>query len=261
MKIQQIITNLFSEKNIKFTLLSIAAVFLILWLKGCSDQANARDLAKRERELAEQNMRAMTDSIRYEKTKNGELEAVKSSFVTKLEDLEAMNADLYREVKSEMGKVKSLIKAQGEIGRDSVTMANTLKKYPDGKTFGLTFNDNYSDTALTWTLKGESKFSLENNTIFPGKTMIEENKIRVKLVMGFKENKDNYEVFARSASPLVKFNDLDGTILIPKKPDLTCPPVKNKRFGLGPNISVGVGQNLKPSIFVGFGLQFNIIKF
>lgn len=261
MKILQIITNLFSEKNIKFTLLAISATFLILWLKGCSDQANAKALAEREREIAAQNMRAMTDSIRYEKTKNGELEAVKSSFVSKLEDLEVMNADLYREVKSEMGKVKSLIKAQGEISRDSVTMSNTLKKYPDGKTFGLAFSDTYSDTALTWKLKGESKFSLENNTIFPGKTTIDENSIRVKIVMGFKDNKDNYEVFARSASPLVKFNDLDGTIIIPKEPDITCPPVKNKKFGLGPNISVGIGQNLKPSIFVGFGLQFNIIKF
>jgi len=260
-KITDVFKNLFSEKNLKLTLIVAVGIFLLLWLKGCSDTRNAVDLAKREKAIADQNIRALTDSIRYEKTRSGDIEAVKSSFVSKLEDLEKLNKDLYAEVKNEVGKVKSLIKANAEIGRDSVKLSNTLKKYPDGKTFGLTFNDNYEDTALTWKLKGESKFQLENNTIIPGLTIIEENKIRVKLVMGFKENKDNFEVFARSASPLVKFNDLDGTIIIPKKPDITMPPVKKKNFGIGPNISVGVGANLKPSIFLGVGIQYNIFKF
>lgn len=260
----KILTNLFSEKNIKFTLMALAAAFMLLWLKGCNDKRDAEALAKHQQEINEQNLRAMTDSLRFEKNKNGDIEAVKSSFVTKLEDLEKQNADLYKEVKSEIGKVKSLIKAQAEIGRDSVTMANTLKKYPDGKTFGLTFNDTYEDTAITWKIKGESKFQMENNTIFPGTTTIEENRIKLKLVMGFKENKDNYEVFARSASPLVKFNDLDGVILIPKKPDITCPPVKKKRFGIGFHGGLGIQVNnagAKLGPYIGIGINYNIIEF
>lgn len=262
MKVLDIVKNLFSEKNIKITLLVGIVIFMMLWLKSCNDARDAKSQAEIQLKINEQNLRAANDSIRIMKTKNGELEAVKSSFVSKLEDLQSLNENLYAEVKKEIGTVKSLIKAQGQIGRDNVVMSNELKKYPDGKTFGLLFKDIYSDSALTWTLKGESKFQMENNTIFPGKTIIEENRLKVKLVMGFKENKDNFEVFARSASPYVSFNDLDGVLLIPKKNDITTPPAeRKKRFGLGPNISVGIGANFKPSIYVGFGLQYNLIRF
>jgi hypothetical protein len=247
--------------------LMIAAIVLLVmfYFRGCQKQAQLKDEMKRQELVNAQNIRALNDSVRYMKNRAGELEAVKSSFVTKVEDLEKLNNDLYSELKKEIGTVKSLVKAGVGVDRGEITISNDLVRYPDGKTYGLTFKDTYADSALVWNLRGESKFKLDNNTIFSSTTTIFENNMKVKLVMGFKENKDNYEVWARSGSPLVKFNDLDGVILIPKKPDLTTPVAKKKRFGIGPQIGFGIGSDLRGNMkigpFIGIGLSYDPIQF
>ena len=249
----------------QFLMLAAIVLVVMFYFKSCQRQFQLKDELKRQELLNEQNTRALTDSVRYLKNKAGDIEAVKSSFVTKVEDLEKLNQDLYAELKKEIGTVKSLIKAGVGVDRGEVTLSNDLIRYPDGKTYGLSFKDVYTDSALVWNLRGESKFKMENNTIFPSTTTIFENNMKVKLVMGFKENKDNYEVWARSGSPLVKFNDLDGVILIPKKPDLTTPVVKKKRFGIGPQIGFGIGSdlsgNMKIGPYIGFGLSHNLLQF
>jgi len=242
--------------------LAALAVISFLLFRSCQRNGALVAESKRNQLINEQNQRALTDTVRYLQNKAGDIEAIKTSFVSKLSDLEKLNADLYNEVRKEIGNVKSLIKAQAGIDRGTLTLSNDLIKYPDNITYGLRFKDVYSDSSLTWTLRGESMFKLQNNTIFPGTTKIMENQIRVGLVMGFKENKDNFEVFARSSSPLVTFNDLDGTIIIPKKPDITCPaPPKKKRFGIGPSIGYGLSQDLRLTPFVGVSVNWNLIEF
>lgn len=253
-------------KKRQFLLIVAAVVACLFWFKSCQRQHDLENEAKREKAISEQNIRALTDSLRFVKNKAGDIEAVKSSFVTKVQDLEKLNKDLYTELKKEIGTVRSLITAGVGVNRGEVTLSNDLIRYPDGKTYGLAFKDFYSDTALTWKMRGESKFKLDNNVIFPSTTTIFENSMKVKLVMGFKENKDNYEVWARSGSPLVTFNDLDGVILIPKKADITCPPPpKKKRFGIG--FSVGYGIGTRPNApfvgmgpYVGVSLNYNLIQ-
>lgn len=220
---------------------------------------------ERQQKINEQNNRALTDSLRFVKNKAGEIEAIKSSFVAKLSDLEKLNKDLYNESKKEIGNLKALIKGSISVNTGNVIISNELKQYPDGKTYGLLFEKTKIDSGLVWSIKGESRFKFDNNTIFPGQTEIFNNQMKLKLVLGFKENKENYEVFARSASPYVTFDDLSGVMLIPKKADpLLTPPAKNKRFGLGINIGYGVGfinKQLMLTPYVGFGLQYNLIKF
>lgn len=248
--------------------LMIAAIVLIamFYFRSCQKQSQLKDEMKRQELINAQNTRALQDSVRYEKNKAGDIEAVKSSFVTKLSDLEKLNKDLYLETKKEIGNLKSIIKAGLTADGGGFTVSNDLKKYPDGKTYGLLFENTKQDTGMVWTIKGESKFMFDNNNLFPGTTTIFENQLKMKLIMGFKENKEgNYEVFARSGSPNITFNDLDGVLIIPKKPDLTTPVAKKKRWGLGPQIGIGVGSdlsgNLKLGPYVGFGLSYNLLQF
>jgi len=246
----------------EFILLAALTGACILWFRSCNGNQELLHAAKRQQLIYEQNRRALTDSLRNEKNKAGDIESVKSAFVSKVQDLEKLNKDLYDEVKREMGNVKSLIKAQATIDRGGLTLSNELVRYPDNVTYGLKFKDTYVDSSMFWSVSGESKFKLENNIIYPGKTDITENRIRVGLVMGFTETDNTYTVFARSSSPLVKFNELDGVLLIPKRQDITMPPCpRKKRFGLGPSLGYGFTQDLRLSPYVGFSLSYNLIQF
>lgn len=247
-----------SPRELIFLITVVVLSFFLF--QTCESNKSLKQNAKRNQLIAEQNKRALTDSLRTERNKVGELESVKSSFLASVNDLKTLNADLYQELKREIGNVKSLIKTQVLIEREPVTISNELVTYPD-KSFGLKFHDKYSDDALTWTISGQSKFKLESGVVYPGSTTINQNSIKVKLVMGFKENKDNFEVWARSGSPMVKFGELDGVLLIPKKADITCPTVRKKRFGLGPFAGVGVGIDFKPRFVIGAGITYDLLQF
>ncbi len=241
-------------------LLIALAAACIMWFNTCNNSKNIAAEAKRQHLIDEQNQRALSDSLRTVKNKAGEAETVTSSFVAKLKDLEKLNRDLYNETRKELGEVKGLIKGSVTVNTGNVVVSNELLKYPDNA-YGLKFEKDVSDSGLTYSIKGISKFKLENNTIFPGTTEIFENKTKLKIVLGFKELDNNYEVFARSASKNVLFDELSGVLLIPKKADQLLTPIKKKkRFGIGPEIGIGISTSLKPSIFIGFGANYNLIE-
>jgi hypothetical protein len=260
-----VLGKIFSKENRQFILIAALVVVCMLWFKSCSKQSQLKEEAERQQKIADQNQRALTDSLRFVKNKAGDIEAIKSSFVAKLSDLEKLNKDLYKESKKEIGELKALVKSSIGAGVEGVVISNELKRYPDGNTIGLLFKDTRADSGMVWHIDGESKFKFENNTIFPGTTTINSNTMKLKIVLGFKENKENYEVFARSASPNVTFDDLSGVMFIPKKADpLLTPPVRNKKFGLGIHIGYGIGfmnKQVMLTPYVGVGLSYNLIKF
>ncbi len=257
--------KIFSKDNRQFVMMVAIAIILMLWWNSCRKANEEKSELERQQQINAQNNRALTDSIQYLKNKAGDIEAVKSSFVSKLSDLEQLNRDLYSESKKEIGNLKALIKGSLTANSGDVIISNELKSYPDGKTYGLLFEKTKIDSGMVWNIKGESKFKFDNNTIFPGQTEIFNNQLKLKIVLGFKENDKNYEVFARSANPNVTFDDLSGVMLIPKKADpLLTPPAKNKKFGIGLQVGYGVGfpnKQLTLVPYVGIGLSYNLIKF
>lgn len=260
--LKSLLRKAFDPKMQKIILLAAAVLFACLWIQSCRSKQELKAEAERKEAISEQNQRALTDSLHHEKNKNGDVEAIKSSFVSTIADLKKTNSDLYAESKKEIGNLIALVKGNASVNTGGVTISNSLVKYPDGQTFGLAFDKTQTDSGLVSTIKGESKFKMENNTIFPGSTDIIENKMKIKMVLGFTEDDKNYRVFARSVSPKVEFDDLSGVLLIQKKPGLECPPApKKKRFGVGAQIGIGLGPNLQPSPFVGIGVSYNLISF
>ena len=103
---------------------------------------------------------------------------------------------------------------------------------------------------------------MNDNKIYPDSTSVSNHTFTLDLTYGFKETDDKYEVFAKSASPSISINQLEGVLILPKKKDVLCPPEKKKRWGIGPSVvgyyNFGTG---KPSVNVGFGIQYNVIRF
>jgi hypothetical protein len=245
-----------------FQSLTMAAcmIFAMLYFKGCSDNNTLKQQIDTERKITVQNQRALTDQIRLVINKAGENTAVTSAFVTKMSDLEKLNKELHNELKKEIGVVKGLIRTGVVVHNKPVEIDNELISYDDG--FGLSFKHTTGPDSLGYShIEGISKFKLVDNKILPGKTLINKNIIKVPLVLGFKEHNDNFEVFARSINPDVEIDELQGVLLIPKKHDITMPPVKNKKIGIGPQVGFGVGPGFRPGIYMGIGVQYSIIKF
>ena len=260
-----ILSKLFNKDNREYVLLAGLAVVCMLWFKSCSDQRAAKANMERQSDINEQNMRAMKDTIHLVKNKVGELEAVKSSYVSKLADLEKIHNVLYKEIKKEKGTTNALIKSSVSIN-NNIIVSNELKRYSDGLTYGLEFSNVKVDSGMTWSIKGISKFKFDKMEIIPGTTEILQNEIKLKIVLGFKTaNNGDYEVFARSASPNISFDSLDGVLLIPKKPDpLLNPASKKKRFGIGVQLGYGanmVNKQVFVGPFVGIGISYNILSF
>ena len=212
--------------------------------------------------LASQNQRGLTDTLRVVRNKAGNTEAVISSFATKLSDLEALDRSLYAESKKEIGQLKSIIKASINIKQDTLIISNTLDKI-DGETYGLRFEKIVSADSFSSVLRGISKFKLIGGTITAGETVISENSTSFKLIMGFREEKDNYVIFARSPYSGLKIDSLSGALIIPKRgaDPILGGPVKKKRFGIGPVVGYGMDYTGSMAPFLGFGFCYSLIRF
>lgn len=240
----------------KILLGAVIALLVIALLQTCNSYNALKKDLKRSQDIAEQNAAAMQQTIlRFEKNRAGDTEAIRLAFVSKLEDLRALNKELYDESKKEIGNLKAIINGKLTASQKPLSIGNALEQYPDSM-FGLRF----SSVSENWRVKGISRFGIRNNSIFPDSTTILENAVSIDLVMGFKELDDKYEIFARSTNKDVIINKLDGALFIPKKPDLLTPAQRPKRIGLGVSLGYGVGPGgIGP--YAGFGLNYNLIRF
>lgn len=256
------VMEIFKKMDIRFILLIVVLGLLFFSFKQCQSNKNLKAEAERAEKINEQNQKALTDKIHEVENKAGEKEKVISSFVSKLGDLEKLNNNLYKEIKKEIGEVKGIISTSGGANAGGFSVDNKLEKI-DNITYGLRFNRDYSEEGFSSKISGLSKFKLVDNNVIADQTDIIDNSIKFKLILGFKEEKDgSYNVFARSPSKKIEIDSLSGTLIIPSKPDLLTPPApKKKKFGIGFYVGYGLDKKFTLSPQIGFGVQYNFIRF
>jgi hypothetical protein len=250
------------SRNIIFVI--IIFILGVLLLQQCRATTQAKQTAKTQQVINDQNNKAKDSVQTTAKNKAGDIEALKFAFVSQIADLKKLNDSLYLESKKEIGKLEGIIKSNVIIQSQSVTVSNSVSRI-DSETYGLNFTSTKIDTNFEWDIAGISKFKLINNIITPGTTEIAKNNIKIGIVLGFTQQTDGYHVFARSSSPDVQFSQLNGALIIPPsntKNDILCPPVPPvKKFGVGPYIGVGLDNDLKPGLSVGIAFTYSIIRF
>jgi hypothetical protein len=256
--------NILSVKKQRNILLIVLLLLVFSAWFGLNRFSNIKtDLA-----ISEQNNRALSDSVRYEKTKSGKLEAVKNILIADKKDLADLNAELAKELKEEKGKVKEIYKFITIIKHDTIYIPTYLIKYADGSNGLIWQHDTIYNKDNERHLAGVSRFKVDSlGTITPMGTLITRDDIMFSLVTGLKENGDNIEIFIRSDYPGFKALKIDGAIIDPKKHPVVKKFTKQKRFGIGPYVGIGLGINTIPNTNVGVGLQmgigihYDIIKF
>ena len=224
-------SNPFSKDNLSKTLLLVVGILLLFSFRSCNKNADLKAELASQEIIANNNYDALTGKIKVMTTKNGELEYSKTILYADKESLKKLNADLSEELEKEKGNVKVITKIKTQITYVPVTVPNTVIDYGNG-CYGLSFKSTYRDSGLVSELEGISAFSLtDKNVVNPDSTTISKNSLSVDIVYCVRELDDKIEVFARSKSPLVKFNEMQGAYIMDKKPEK-----KPAKWFLGPQI-------------------------
>ena len=266
-----------NKSNSKFGIYALlaAVIFLLLFLQQCNSNSNL----KKEKDLMEQNDKALKDTLSFTETKNGEMQAEISTLVMDKGTLEKANKGLYDEVQNQRGKVAQINRVNAELRSDitvlqgmiaedieepsgSVDAAGNYSKYPINLSHTFKYDTTFSPGTYR-RITTSTKLKLTNDsTVLPGATTISEDVFGISFITGLEKRDDHYEIFVRSKYPGFQVTKLEGAI-IPQ--DDLLPPQKKKPWSVGPYVggSINITREGATSFggSVGVGVMYSIFRF
>ena len=228
MKMDKIIEFL---KSIKTHLIYISIIIGLLFLLDISIRS-----CQENKELYENNIIALSDSVSYYKDKNGNLVASKTLLEGDISLLKKTNSELSDELNSMKIKnpeqVVKIVTEYVNTPSDTVWVIDSINA---NITKPFNFTDNYR--------------SLEGNVYLKDDILglsINKDEVYANYILAIKDNK----AYITTDNPYIKISDIQG---------ITLPTPKTKHFYLGPSINFGYDPiKNKPTfnirVSVGYGL-------
>ena len=224
-------------------------VYIIVILAMLGALASAVRSCKDNKSRYENNIEALTDSIKYLKSKSGEMVVKKTVFeIEDINELRQLNEQLYNDVQDlkNLVKLKNVTNAthfNGEIvnvlhDTTYVVQHDTIK---NGFNHNFAFNDEWRD------LEGNVNYADDSLSMAITKDVTRFDYTVVT-------DKDN-KVYIKSKNPYVKFDEFTG-FTVPSKVQK-----KAKHFGVGPEIGVGITTDGKVLPYAGVGVHWSLWKF
>lgn len=212
--------NKFKQQIILILIIIVLCINTIFTIKGCQQY----------KEQNNQNLIALTDTIKYYTTKTGDTYVSKEILIGDLNALKIVNDSLFKVVKEmKLKKPESVVYINSQIDngkKDTVWIINNDTIY-EKKYLSKEFNFNNEFREL------EGNVSLKDSTL---SLSIDKDKVFFDYTLAIENNK----VYVKSNNPYIKYNDIQG---------IKLPKPKKSIWG----ITVG------PSI--GYGYDFNGKKF
>lgn len=224
-------TKIFFKDNWKNILLVVFFFVIIILLMSTTCTSQRLD-------VAQNNIKALNDTLQTYTLKNGELMYEKQGFIADKKELEKYIDIKEKEIKDIEKQLKSAVatiaKLQGQVRIDTIHTKDSIEVLPDS-TYKCHFN--YEDTWLS--LNGITNINLD-----PFNTHTTINNIGMNVPVKIGTTKDN-QWFVTSENPYVIFTNIDGVNIEKSKP---------KRFSVGVECGLGLvgGVGL-------VGTQFNNI--
>lgn len=220
------------KKDIIYILVVITMLsWAITSMKSCTDQLQ-------ENKRLEHNLIAQTSDIEYYKGKTGELVAQQQIYIANNKELELLNADLSKRLKSmEAKNAEQALRIEGLINnpkRDTVWHINNDTIYID-KSVNITKPFDFSDKYRV--LQGNVFISDGNLGL-----NIDKDIIKFDYTAAFKDG----QLYITSDNPYVQYNNITG---------VQTPKQKKKRWNVGIYGGFGVHYNVPTKSF-GYGPQF-----
>lgn len=226
----------YKAEIIKYTIICVLTLLCVLSINKCSKYKYLNDT----------NITALTDTIKYYKSKSGNLVVEKTILSGDINLLKQVNDSLYNIIKDIKVKnpdnivyinttIKDIIRDTcWVVKRDSIIYNNSYIK----KDFS--FSDNWR------TVQGYTY--LKYDTLG---TVISKNDVRADFTVVQKDNK----VYITSNNPYIEYNNIIG---ITNSNNIQQ---KQKRFGIGPYIGFGITHKLDFVPTIGVSLHWSMIQF
>jgi len=241
--------------NLNTLLIIGLVIFALLYLRQCDRTSNLSDEVK----INSMNQKAISDSVRVEKDKNGILVFEKSTLVASKKELKELNSNLYNEVKELKDNPKIIIKNTLTVIHDTIKTLTYITNYPDGS-IGLRWNyDSTFSEGNFQKLAGETRFKYVGDSLDVIGTSINRNEFGMSVITGLKKGDDTYEIFVKSSYPGFEILNIEGAII-----DKSMISTDESSWVVGPNIGYGIA--LSPSgsinhgIVIGVGVTYNMNK-
>ena len=185
-----------------------------------------------------------SDSLEVYKNKINDEYVAKDMYIQTVDQLKKENADLYAEVNNL--KDHPIIVTKTKI--DSIV---TDSVYNDLYWSAKETNGYYDISGLTCVHRGFEDFT----------TSINYMRIPVELTLDVIENENKFKIIGTSDNPYVSITDFNGAVIDPTTSDVLKNCFKQKRWGVGPQVGVGVSRDLKFSPYIGIGIQYSVFTF
>lgn len=240
--------------------------FLIILILGFLQlkQCNNNSSLSRKLAVAEQNVKVAQDSIRLVKDAAGNAEYDKLAYLTnKNSNLEKLNSDLAKEIKTVKGKVSTIVKSTIKIVHDTVPVMIPVTGSLIDSIVRVDFSYNtVFSPGNSRSLKGYTSYNLITDKKFG---VLQEDNFSVKIITGIKNlDKGKPEIFIKSDYPGFTVTELEGASLDPSL-------FKSKTHLIRAGINIGwtpLNYSLKTkkltldmsNFGVGVGVNINILK-
>lgn len=272
MNLTSIFKWVFSPTGQRVILFSALVIFVLFFLKGCNDKARL----EAELRMANNNIVALNDTVRIEKTRSGELQYVKTTLIADMKTLKDLNSDLYKEVKDQKSQVYYLSKITAEIN-DRIGGWNPGGEHTyDPVTGNDAIDWKFDTTGTNWSrsIAGTTSFKITSSCngykVDPVGSRLGNVDYKFGLTTGLKESethKGSLEIFIKSTYPGMTFTDIQGSIVNPEDFRKYLPSPKPHKWSFGPYVGIGYGITLQqtprlvPTFNVGLGLQYKLFSF
>lgn len=220
-------------KSIKTHLIYATIIIVLLFALSISVKS-----CQENKQLYNNNVTALIDSVSYYKAKNGELVASKSLLEGDMSLLEKTNSELANELNSM--KIKNPEQVVKIVTEYIKTPSDTVWAI-DSTNANITKQFNFTDDYRSLT----GDVYLKNNMLGLN---ISKDEVYANYTLAIKDNK----AYITTNNPYIKISDIQG---------ITIPTPKIKHFYLGPSINFGYDpiQN-KPTFNVGVSIGYGLFS-
>lgn len=244
------IKNFFKSFSFRDWLLLIVSILLLCFF------LRTRHLSS---QLREANQNYTTEITSYINKASDEYKA-RQLAVLSLSDAKKENSELKEEIKNLKDHPVIITKIKTDFRVDTVLLETVHEIIPRHDTVPEThiFNWGFSHPENYYSLNGHSSISSDFRNY---SSVLDKLSVDSKMTVDLIDDGKNLKIITRSDNPYVNISDVNSVVIDPRKSPVIKKYFPQKRWGIGPSISFGVNQDIKPSWNLGISIHYSIFQF
>jgi len=242
----KLIWNFLNSRVFVIILIVLVILFLAGQCKRIVDQ-------NREIFIHEQNISALTDSLKFEKIKNGGLLVSIDGYIATEKELKTLNKGLWDKVQAQDGKIISLNHVLARIQQDSAQLKEYINELEtiigqlqeiDSVTYVAPWTLAFSYDSLNYdTFVGKTTIGVLNKNPLQLRhinTQLLGRNTQIDLIWGQKQEKGKLRVFVQSSYPGFTVKSMEGVLIDPNNNPIFKDIIEKKHWFNGWNVGIGI---------------------